>query len=191
MTKHLHLLAAEMQRTLRRAAGDLPAPVDWSTLALRIHLDTWATLYRWHRAKEPIIRITEETEAAILDDGLPADTVLATAPLKHEALACQLPDRRQWIVIARHAPAPCDVAVWQQHGWRYGQPLLTYCCNTDDGGLMAGFVNLIDQPRLRDLDLMPGRLIKKDGTMPKLTVAEITEESYRLEMAIFSLYARK
>ena len=190
MTKHLYALANNLQSALRRAAGDTLPPVDWSKRALRVHLDAWATLWRWHQVGEPIIRITEEAEDAIISGGLPASLRLADAPLSKEALACQLPDRSQWVVIARHSPGPCTVQVWEQHGWTFAQPVLTYCANTESGGIMSGFVNLIDMPTVADLRLIPGKLITKDGRTPDLTESEVTEDEYRLHLAIHSLYSR-
>lgn len=191
MTKHLYTLARNLQSALLQAAGDLPPPVNWGKLALRVHLDAWATLYRWHEAGEPITRITPEAEDAILSGGLPPDLPLATAPLAQPALACQLPDRSQWIVIARHSPAPSHITLRAAHGWTFAQPVLTYCSNTETGGIMSGFVNLTDQPTLADLRLSPGRSIKSDGQIKSLSESEVTEDEYRLALAIHSLYRRQ
>ena len=189
MKKHLYRHATTLQAALRRAAGDSPPPVDFGKLCPRVQLDAWATLFRWHQAGEPSVRITDESEDAALSVPLPGDLHLATHPLRHEAVAFQLPERSLWIVLARHAPAPCHVAVWQDHGWDYSQPLLTYCANTESG-LAAGYINLTDQPTLAELRLVPGRLIRGDGLAETLTEAEITDDDYRLSLAIHHLYSR-
>lgn len=190
MKKHLYRHATTLQSALRRAAGDFPLPVNFGKLCPRVQLDAWATLFRWHQAGEPTVRITDESEDAAISAPLPRDLHLATHPLRHEAVAFQLPERSLWIVLARHAPAPCHVVVWQEHGWDFAQPLLTYCANTESGGLAAGYINLADQPTLADLRLDPGHIMRRDGKTDKLTDAEITDDDYRLTLAIHHLYCR-
>lgn len=193
MTKHLYRLATNLQRSLLAVAGDSAPPINWGALAPRVMIDAWATLSRWNASGEAITRITDEQESAILADPLPPNLPLATVPIRHGALACQLPALTDWIVIARHAPAPARVTVRHPHGWDYAQPVLTYIANCGDkpDSIASGFVNLIDQPTPAALSLIPGRTIRADGSIPRLSEADITEEDYRLSLAIAALYRRR
>jgi hypothetical protein len=112
---------------------------------------------------------------------------LQPAPVRAEAMAYQMPDRAEWIVIARH-PAMAMINVYQDLGWQYRQPLLTYCMEPPSGGLAAGFFNLIDQPTPERLMLSPGTTLTMAGPR-KLGTGEITEDDYRVTMAITHLYS--
>lgn len=183
MTKDLYRLAEKLQRKLRELTGDDPSKV---AAVPRVMLDAWATLQKWNLTGEAIVRITEEEEQGLLSHRLPNDLGLALAKLKHESLACQLPNRKEWIVIARHAPGPVEIVVYGPLRWAYKQPLLTYVTELEDGSLAAGFINIVDQPTPVHLSLQPGTL---QGKKPKkLSEAEITTEDYRFTLALTKLY---
>jgi hypothetical protein len=151
-----------------------------------MHLDAWATLLQWHESGEPITRITDEQETALLE-GLPPDLDLARAPLSHSALAIQMPERKYWFVIARHE-AQDPIFVAQDQMWAYPAPMITYVSNCHDGGLMSGYINLRDQPTPSHLQLIPGFALSSDGTCHRLSEAEIAEDDYRLALALSALY---
>ena len=186
MKKHLYQLATQLQEGLRGAA-QAGKPIGQVPRAL---LDAWATLYRWSRSGEPIVRLTDESEEAMLERPLQATLPLARAPLATEALACQLPSRSDWIVIARHAPAPCWVQVWEQIGWEYAQPVLTYS-GLLDGVTLSGYLSLEDMPTPADLRLQAGTLLRADGASTPLGEADVLPEEYALTMAVDALYRRR
>ena len=109
MKQDLYALAERLQTALLRVVADHPA--DWGQHIPRVQLDAWATLSRWHAGGERVWRISaamaEETE----DMALPSALDLATARTRGEAVAYQLPLRSEWIVVARHTSAPCEVIV--------------------------------------------------------------------------------
>lgn len=189
MKKHLYRLAAQLQEELRRAAGERSMPMDWSALVPRAQIDAWSTLYRWSRSGEPVVRLTEEAEEAMLDRPLSATLLLDRAPLATEALACQLPTRSDWIVVARHTPAPCWVQVWQELGWHFGQPHLTYVAILD-GHMAAGGLTLEDHPTPASLRLRPGWLLRVDGSAAPLGEADIMADEFALALGVDALYRR-
>ena len=187
MTKHIYRIASGLQETLLGAAMLYP-PDEWPHHVPRVHLDAWATLYRWHAEGERIWRVTEQEEAWMLDHPLPARLPLIDAPVRAEALAVQLPDRSEWVVIARHATAPVTIPVHGDVRFGYTQPLLTYCSpgsRTDDGSLGSGFVNLIDQPEYGSIRLIAGTLTgEQDAAERQLTKDELGMDAYRLLVGI-------
>lgn len=185
MTKHLYRLAHALQETLRKSAGSPPAK-NWVQSVPRMHLDAWATLFRWNQIGEPITRITEEQESALLE-GLPPDLDLARTPLSQPALAIQMPERKYWFVIARHE-AKEPIVVHGEQMWAFQNPIITYVSNCHDGLLMSGYVNLGDQPTPAHLRLYPGFALKSDGSCQPLAEAEITEDDYRLALALSAFY---
>lgn len=181
MTRQALLLAHRLQSALLQLAGGGPL-----SAAPRVLLDGWATLYRWHAAGQRVTRLTAEHEDAILDNPLPQDLDLAEADLRHEAIGIELSDRRDWIVIARHAPAPCEVVVQGEIRWAYGQPLLTFV--TEIGGdIKAGYFNLAAMPTPDALALRPGIALTRAGVRA-LAESETLEEDYRVALAIPTLY---
>ena len=184
MKQDLYTLAQRTQDALRRAAE--AAPDTWPQLVPRVQLDAWATLWRWHAGGERIWRISaamaEETEDMLL----PPDLDLATARVRGEAVAYQLPQRSEWIVIARHAPAPSKIPVHGAVRWAYAQPVLTYCANLAGGTLSAGYYSLADQPTPNQLSLRPGLTLGR--SIRALTEASIAEEEYRVMLALIHHY---
>lgn len=175
MTKDLHDLAHRLQDLLRAAPSMDQAP--------RGAVDGWAALYGWHRAGERWWRISEEHAERLLDEPLPADLQLAMAPTRGEGMAYQLPDRQDWIVLARWQPQEI-IPVWGERTVAYRQPVLVYATAAADGTLLSGYVSLIDQPTPPDVHLRPGVSLLRGP----LTDAEITEEDYRLSLAIAQHY---
>lgn len=187
--RHLYSLATELQEALRSAAGERSMPIDWQALVPRAQIDAWSTLYRWSRAGEPIVRLTEEAEEAMLDRPLPADLPLMRAPLATEALACQLPTRSDWIVVARHVPEPAWVQVWGELGWRFSDPVLTYVARLE-GQVAAGYLSLLDHPTPADLRLRPGWLLRADGRAERLGEAEVMVDEFALALGVDALFRR-
>lgn len=192
MTKSLYRHASSLQDQLLGAALLYPAD-QWPLHAPRVQLDAWATLWRWHTSGEPMTRMTNEAESAMLSHPLPSDLRLASVALQAEALAVQLPPR-DWIVIARH-PAGAIIPVHGSHSYGYAQPVLTYMASSAIGsahGYRSGYVSLTDQPTVADLQLYAGTLT--DSATERqihLGTADAAEDEYTLHLAIHALYARR
>lgn len=184
MKQDLYTLAQRTQDALRRAAE--AAPATWPQLVPHVQLDAWATLWRWHAGGERVWRISaamaEETEDMVL----PPDLDLATARVRGEAVAYQLPLRSEWIVLARHVPAPSVIPVYGAARWAYAQPVLTYFTALADGTMSAGYYSLTDQPTPSRLSLRPG--ITLGQSIRALTEASIAEEEYRVALALLHHY---
>lgn len=175
MNRTIYALAESLQRKLGAISlNDAP----------RVMIDAWASLYRWHVTGERVWRISDEQADRLMDEPLPPALNLATAPVRGEAVAYQLPDRSEWIVLARHAPAPCLVVVHGDCRWSYAQPVLTYCTELPDGSLASGYFSLADMPTPSVLELRPGMTMLSGP----LTAAEIAEEDYRVSLAIAQHY---
>jgi hypothetical protein len=101
-------------------------------------------------------------------------------------VAVQLPDRDDWIVVARLLPSDI-IVVHGSQTWAYAQPVITYVANSGTG-IAAGYIGLHDQPTLAHLHLVPGTFAQKHGTITPLTEADITEDDYRLAIALSVLY---
>ena len=188
MTKRLHQLALEIQNQLHGCALLHPADT-WAHHAPRVQLDAWAALYAWHVAGEPITRLTDETEEAILASRLAPDFPLSTAPLTREALGIQTSERGNWIVIAR-VPGGTIIPVYGDISYGYRQPTLKYLSSTPSGnGYAAGYVNLEDQPTPSHLSLIPGTSSDPETEQQHaLTAVDITHDDYLLTLAIHTLY---
>lgn len=185
MIRDLYALSTRLQDQLLQAASSLPADT-WANQAPRVLLDAWASLVRWHECGERVWRITPAAADETADMLLPADLPLATAPVRAEAVCYQLPDRSQWIIIARHTPAPCEVVVRGGVRFAYAQPVLTYCTLLADDTLASGFASLVDQPTPVELTLAPGH--RYGRTLRALTEAECAEEDYRMSLALLHHY---
>lgn len=147
-TKRLYMIATRLQNLILQAGSIEGSP--------RVFIDGWASLYRWTINHERVWRISEEQADRLLDAPLPANLLLATAPTRGEACCYILPDRRSWILVARHVPAPSEIVVRSDVRWAYAQPVVTYLSEDDSGGIETGYVNLTDQPTPADLILIPG-----------------------------------
>lgn len=187
MIRDLHSHAARLQAMLLRAAASLPAET-WARDVPRVLLDAWASLVRWHECGERVWRISAAAADETGDMLLPADLPLATARVRAEAVCYQLPARETWIVLARHAPAPCEVIVRGDLRWAYRQPVLTYCTQIDDS-LASGIYNLDDCPTAGSLPLTiaPGTSLGLRGVRP-LGEAEVSEEEARISLALIHHY---
>jgi len=176
MRKHIYRLANDLQHRLLEVGNPLDR-------APRVILDAWASLWRWHDTGERTWRITSEHEDALMANPLPSDLPLATAKRRGPAVAYQLPDRRQWIVLAYHDGKREPITVLgPEIGWSYSQPILTFATMIDDA-LASGYYNLTDQPTPADLHLRPGTSLRG-----ALTAADIVEEDYRVAIAITDYY---
>ena len=139
-------------------------------------------------------RITEEMEDRLTCKPLPPDLPLATVPLRRQALACQLPEPGQWIVIARHA-AEQPIQVYEALAWAERSPMLTYCASGASGhpdALRAGYINLRDQPTPAHLQLYKGTVTDQATDQPHhaLTDADLITDDYLLTLALSALYGR-
>jgi hypothetical protein len=186
MTKDIYRLADRLQRELLAIAADR-SPEDWAAHGPRVLLDAWASLVRWSACDEPRWRISAAVADEIGDMLLPPDLPLSTARVRAEAVAYQLPDRGAWIVLARHAPAPCAVIVHGDVRWAYAQPVLTYCTVLEDGALASGYLSLADMPTAGALHLRPGLTLALSGPRA-LNAAEVSEEDYRVSLALLHHY---
>lgn len=175
--KQAYQLAESLQQKLRAFSQAEIAH------APRVMLDSWASLFLWHRSGEKTWRISEEQAERLLDDPLPEDLRLETAPTRGPAVLYQLPEFSAWIILARHR-ASAPVQVWESVAWAYAQPVLTYCTPLESGAIAAGYLNLIDQPTPGALTLSPGRSLTRGA----LTEAEITEEDFRLSLSTAQHY---
>lgn len=187
--KALYAYAQSLQPALLKAHQEAKDPARWVESAPRVMLDAWATLEAWHRHGERVWRITPAAADETADMLLPPSLDLATAPTRGAAVAYQLPDRAEWIVLARHAPAPAAVTVLGPDiGWAYRQPVLTYCTEVR-GGLASGYYSLADYPTagaLPDL-IRPGSSLTIRGAR-LLGEAETAEESARVALALLHHY---
>lgn len=183
MTRELYALSTRLQEQLLRAASSLP-PETWARDVPRALLDGWASLVRWHECGERVWRISAAAADETGDMVLPADLPLATARVRAEAVCYQLPDRSQWIVLARHAPAPRTVVVKGEVAWAYRQPVLTYCTMVDDR-LASGYYSLEDYPTAGDLPptIQAGTVLGLGGARP-LGEVEAAEEDSRVALAL-------
>jgi len=188
MSETLHTLATRLQAQLLEKAAALPAET-WARQVPRVLLDSWASLVRWHEAGEQVARISasmaDETGDMVLASGLR----LASARVRAEAVCYILPEESEWIVLARHAPAPCEVVVKDAVRWAYRQPVLTYCTMIGDT-LAAGFYSLEDYPTSGDLPLLMARrgsVIGRKGERV-LGEAETMEEEARVSLALIHHY---
>lgn len=184
MIPDIRALAHRLQADLLRAVES--APADWTSAVQRVQLDAWATLARWNEHGERVWRISAAAADETADMVLPADLPLETAPFRAEAVAYQLPDRAQWVVIARHAPAPCVVPVAEGVSWAFRQPVLTYCTALPDGALGAGYYSLADYPTAGTLPLTIRPGVSSTGR--KLTAPEVAEEDARVSLALLHHY---
>ncbi|HEX2861528.1 MAG TPA: hypothetical protein VHN79_07800 [Lacunisphaera sp.] len=190
MKKSLYTQAQRLQPLLLRYHQQAADPAGWIEGVPRVVLDGWATLSAWHRHGERVWRISAAAADETADMLLPPDLDLATARVRGEAVAYQLPERSEWIVLARHAPAPCAVTVLGPDiGWSYAQPVLTYCTEGEDGGLRAGYYSLADYPTACSLpDLIrPGTATGMRGTR-QLGAADTADESARVALALIHHY---
>ena len=184
MLSDIHSLAPRLQAEILRAVET--APSAWTQHVARVQLDAWATLARWHAGGERVWRISAAAADETADMLLPLDLPFSTARTRGEAVAYQLPDRHEWIILARHAPAPCVVPVAEGVSWAFRQPLLTYCTELDGGTLAAGYYSLADQPTPAQLVLSPGNTLGQ--SLRALTEASIAEEEYRVGLALIHHY---
>jgi len=172
MTKHL-------LRHAREEGGLRSAP--------RAALDAWAALWAWHDAGEHCLRLTDESEDALIARPLPPDLPLATAPCR-PATAIQMPERSLYIVAARIASGTM-IPVKTPDVISYPGPVLVYCippCG-EVAAMASGYVNLSDQSRPADLRLGAGHVFGPAGKVP-LSDGDLSRDDYLLTLAILTLY---
>lgn len=170
MLSHIYEIANRLQRSLLEAESIPTAP--------RVALDGWASLQAWNQAGQQRWPISPEQADRLLDEPLPVDLALATASTRGPAVCYVLPDGA-WIVLARHEKNQF-IPVFGEVGWGYSGPVLTYCTELEDRSVASGYINLLDQPTPAHLKLYPGTATKAGP----LTEVQITEEDYRLSLAI-------
>jgi hypothetical protein len=184
MRKDLHRLAHRLQALLRQHEGQGSLPQ-----APRAAIDAWAALTAWHAAGEPMLRLTDEAEDALLSLGLPPDLPLATAPTtrRGDALLIQTPDRAHHVLVARLAQ-DAQVPICEGASLHLTGRLLVYCIPQEQ--LASGFFQLRDQPTPADLHLLPGLVARADGTTIQLSDADISVDDYLVTLGILALYSR-
>lgn len=175
MTKQLYNHATTLQRLIMAAGGPAKAP--------RVAVDGWATLWLWHRHGEVVWRISAEQAARLLDEPLPLDLPLATAPTRGPAVAYQLPERDTWVLLARHEAGAVLPIYAGMEPIAYDRPTLTYATEIESG-LDTGYHSLIDQPTPAALALRPGYSLLRG----RLTELDIAETDYRVSLAIAQHY---
>lgn len=173
MTKHLHQLAARLQRQMLGAGPSAPAVIR----------DAWASLYRWHEAGEHVYRLRTDVRAP----ALPPDLALATAPVVRPAV-CYVLDRDQWLILARHQAREPVIVQAPDHVRAYSEPMLTYATELADGVLSSGTVNLRDTPTPRTLRIPAGTVLGELGTR-RLEAEEMGDEMLRLARCLPYYYA--
>lgn len=151
----------------------------------RILLDTWATILQWNIAGENIWRITDEQADALMTTPLPPDLQLASAFPERRAAAYQLPNRKQWIVIARHS-AKHPIPVYKDLLYSFPEPVITYVTEIDSQ-LSAGYYNLTDMPTPADLILHQGYSLGPKSAR-RLSEIETLEEDWRVSLALLAFY---
>lgn len=149
MTKLLHRIRAALRDRLLERGVPLQRPLN------PVARDGYSVLWQWGEAGEPIRRMTPEMVMQAREWGLPLDLPLAHAPTRAYALAYQLVDRGEWIVVGR-IPAGKQVIVSEPHAIGYSEPMLLYLTESD-GTWRAGCYNLQHSPTPRQLRITPGR----------------------------------
>jgi hypothetical protein len=184
MRKDLHRLAHRLQALLRHHAeqGSLHQ-------APRAAIDGWAALTAWHAAGEPMLRLTDESEDALLTRGLPPDLALATAPTtrRGDALLIQTPDRAHHVIVARLAQ-DATVPIADGAALTMSGRLLVYCIPQEF--FAAGYYQLRDQPTPSALQLLPGLVARADGTAIELSDSALALDDYLVTLGILALYSR-
>lgn len=191
MKQALYAHAQAIQPQLLRLHQRAPDPARWVETVPRVLIDAWATLEAWHRHGERVWRISRAAAEETADMLLPADLPLATARTRGEAVAYQLPERDEWIVLARHQPRTPITVLGPAVGIDgFAQPLLTYVTELRDGALAAGYYSLADYPTAGSLpDLIRGGHGYSTTRAPRpLGEAETAEESARVALALLHHY---
>lgn len=144
-----------MTRTALQIAAQLQAALsDGERLAWPLNpaaRDGYAALAVWIEGDMPIERLT-------LDDIrlIPPTLRLDTAPLRRDACAYILLDRRDWIVLARIG-AKESVRVTRE-SFAYPEPMLVWCgWRGERGSIVTGCINLVHSPTTATLRLAAGK----------------------------------
>lgn len=163
-------------------------PADtWALHVPRGQLDAWAALVCWHELGEHVTRLTEEMEEALLEAPPDPATPLASTAVRREAIGIQMPDRSEWLVMAR-IPALARIPVHGAHHWGYRQPVIAWCGSSPSGnedGYISGYINLLDQPTLADVRISGGlvtSLLTEESRAR--SAADLIGDDYRVSLAL-------
>lgn len=183
MKKQVHRLAHKLQALLLRyheEQGSLHQ-------APRAALDAWAALWAWHKAGEPVLRLTDEAEDALISHGLPADLHLATCQTarRGDAIMLQTPDRAHHVLAAR-LPLDAIIPVHGSVAYAYRGRILVYCIPAES--LASGYHNLSDQPTPAALHLHPGTILRADGSTSPVADSDLMQDDYLATLAILALF---
>lgn len=176
MTKHLHRIHAALGKQLLERGLPLRPPLPPAAR------DGFAALAKWIEYGECIHRLTSE-QAIEARRGLPPDLRLAQDECRG-AVAYQLLDREQWIVLAR-VPARDPVAIQTAVAFAYPEPMLVYITALEEWA--TGCINLRDAPTPDKLRITPGQLYRELYSQP-LEREDIQPEVRRLAMVLPHFY---
>jgi len=143
MTKHLIMIGNDIRARL--LAGGAPQHME------PVLRDAWASLFRWHQAGGNVYRLREVREC-------PQDLAINGKP-RNRSCCVQLPNRTEWIVLARHEPGEVIGLNPGTDPWAYPDTTLTWCCDLDGRGLESGAINIDRYTRWREVWLMPGETV--------------------------------
>lgn len=177
MTKHLQRMQAAFRDTLLERGTPLQKPLPPTAR------DGYAALWTWEQCGYPIHRLTAQDLVAARA-GLPPDLRLATAATRGPALAYQLPERDQWIVLARIV-ARDPIEVSPDARYAYSETMLCYV--TEIGDWAIGCINLDKSPTVSTLQIAPGKMYRELYSQP-LDRDDIKQEVMRIAMALPHFY---
>lgn len=177
MTKHLLRIQAALRAKLLERGLPLRPPLPPA------ERDGYAALWQWDHYDRHVHRLTPE-QAMAARRGLPLDTRLDKDECRG-AVAYQLLERGQWIVLARiYARDP--ITVQDHHALAYAEPMLVYITDLD-GTWATGCVNLRDCPTPARLQIAPGKFYRELYSQP-LEREDLREELIRLAMVLPHFY---
>ena len=155
VTKHIHITARGLQRILLEAPWPIPVP---TPTAIQIAADGWRALCAWHLAGEHVYRVRGD-ESPVVD----GDSRLASQRLRRDGQAYILDDVT-WIVLGRvQARTPTPLGASTDRSISQSHPMLYWCAEVG-GGIESGAANLDDQPTIRDLRIVAGKIAGQCGT---------------------------
>lgn len=174
MTANLLDLAAQVQATL--LAGCKPGHVGPPRPLPPVPRDAWASLLTWHNAGQRVWRIREERPC-------PGDLDLSRPPVA-KGQAYQMPDRAEWIVLAR-LEAGEVVPVRDRVAYAFPEAMITWLGSPDaQGRISAGCINLPASRTWDDLWITPGDIYRRDGTRQALHSDDLSPDERKLALAL-------
>jgi|GEM_PF-4843953 len=176
MTKHLHRIHAALGKQILERGVPLRPPLPPAAR------DGYAVIAKWIEYGESMHRLTPE-QAVSARRGLPPDLQLARDECRG-AVAYQLLERDQWIVLAR-VPARDPVSLQPAVAFAYADPVLVYITALEDWA--TGCINLRESPTPGKLHIAPGKMYRELYATP-LEREDIAPEITRLAMVLPHFY---